>query len=247
MTSGDLVGQLEAYERLRRAGPLRFNSMNNFIQARIFIGDLEGATTLLGEFGRRFPELEDQRLALAAFVALARGDGQEVLRLSRSIRTTNRTRDNIDARIAVSLLYSGYLAEAKPLLERAVTDRATNLPAGIPDGLVQLGYVRWREGDRAGAKALFERWDSVSHRGGANVVGQGDHVQAAIAATEGRNEEALTLLERAVRAGWMGWQLGRHNPMFGGLRGNPRYEALMAEAKENIDRQRAEARRRGIL
>jgi hypothetical protein len=115
------------------------------------------------------------------------------------------------------------------------------------DAFIQLGYLRWQAGDRAAADTLFVAALSLSAQELQPEPWVGlDARRAAIAATQGKNEEAIQWLERAVRAGWNGGVIGRNNPMFNGLRGNPRYEALMAEVKARIDRQRAEAQRLGL-
>ena len=53
----------------------------------------------------------------------------------------------------------------------------------------------------------------------------------------------LDRLERALRAGWRQYYVMRHDPRWAALADNPRYRALMAEVKADVDRQRAEVER----
>ena len=56
----------------------------------------------------------------------------------------------------------------------------------------------------------------------------------------GHVELALDRLERAVDAGWSEYHIRRHDPRWAVLDGNPRYDALMARVKADVERQRAE-------
>jgi TolB-like protein len=56
----------------------------------------------------------------------------------------------------------------------------------------------------------------------------------------GDQELALDRLEQAVRAGWRDFYIRQHDPRWAALKDNPRYQALMAEVKADVDRQRAE-------
>jgi tetratricopeptide (TPR) repeat protein len=241
---GDHVQQLQLLERAMRLDPAAFNLHNNVIGVKLAIGDLAGAEASLRVLAERFPELEDQRLQLSAVVALARGNGDEVMRLTKAAQAAPVTRDNIDARLATSVLFSGHAEEALPMLERALANGSVTR-TGRPPLVALLGYLKWQSGDRTRADSLFAAAIDASRRGSQPLAGA-EYLRASIAATRGQNEEALQRLDRAVRAGWDGWMTGRFNPMFNGLHGNPRYEALMAEVKAKLDRQRAEAKRLGL-
>ncbi len=59
----------------------------------------------------------------------------------------------------------------------------------------------------------------------------------------GKHELALSRLEQAVAAGWRDYYVHVPDPRWAELRENPRYQALMAEVKADVDRQRAEVER----
>jgi TolB-like protein/Tfp pilus assembly protein PilF len=56
----------------------------------------------------------------------------------------------------------------------------------------------------------------------------------------GDHELALERLRRAVAAGWRDYYVEVSDPIWAELRDNPDYQALMAEVKADVDRQRAE-------
>ena len=56
---------------------------------------------------------------------------------------------------------------------------------------------------------------------------------------KGDHDLALERLERAVEAGWREYYIHHHDPRWALLTDHPRYQALMAEVKADVDRQRA--------
>jgi TolB-like protein/Tfp pilus assembly protein PilF len=56
----------------------------------------------------------------------------------------------------------------------------------------------------------------------------------------GEYDLALQRLERAVESGWRDYYVQRDDPRWAPLADDPRYQALMAEVKTDVDRQRAE-------
>jgi TolB-like protein len=72
----------------------------------------------------------------------------------------------------------------------------------------------------------------------------GDLFNAAQTALQlGERDLALDRFEAAVRAGWRQYYRYYRHPIWAALADNPRYQALMAEVKADVDRQRAEVMR----
>jgi hypothetical protein len=59
----------------------------------------------------------------------------------------------------------------------------------------------------------------------------------------GDRDLALARLEQAIAAGWRDYYVHIADPRWADLRQHPRYEALMAEVKADVDRQRSEVER----
>jgi hypothetical protein len=55
----------------------------------------------------------------------------------------------------------------------------------------------------------------------------------------GNKDHALELLERAAEAGWRGYYQVRQDPRWDALRDEPRFQAVMARVKADLDEQRA--------
>ena len=69
------------------------------------------------------------------------------------------------------------------------------------------------------------------------------HYCAETALMAGDADRALALLERAVEAGWRDYYLRPNDPYWAAVENDPRYRALMATVKADVDRQRAEVER----
>lgn len=59
----------------------------------------------------------------------------------------------------------------------------------------------------------------------------------------GNIEPALDGLELAIEAGWRGYYVKERDPYWASGAKDPRYRALMAKVKADVDRQRAEVQR----
>lgn len=59
----------------------------------------------------------------------------------------------------------------------------------------------------------------------------------------GNHDLALARLEEAVAAGWREYYINEHDGRWAPLRDNPDYQAMMADVKADVDRQRVEVER----
>src|SRR6185295_2912794 len=66
------------------------------------------------------------------------------------------------------------------------------------------------------------------------------HLCAEAALLRGDRNQALTLFERAMAAGWRDYYLREHDVYWASVANDPRYRALMAKVKADVDRQAAE-------
>jgi TolB-like protein len=98
---------------------------------------------------------------------------------------------------------------------------------GAPDRAERLLAAMMRECDAARAAGSLE--DSWSL-----------HRCAQTEALRGNREPALALFEQSIEAGWRDYYLQHHDPYWASLEDEPRYRALMARVKADVDRQRAE-------
>lgn len=109
-----------------------------------------------------------------------------------------------------------------------------------------IAVVLQRSGDRAEAYSLL---DAAARFVGPAVARQSSRKAfwdlGRVRAAQGRNDEALQLIARAIAAGWM--PSGQEEPLdiaqepaFRALRGDPRFETLRKRILDRIERERAE-------
>ena len=82
-----------------------------------------------------------------------------------------------------------------------------------------------------------ERNEGMSHDSGHL------HYCAETALLRDDRERALELLGQAVTAGWREYYIRQHDPYWAALENDPRYRALMARVKADVDRQAVEIAR----
>ena len=150
------------------------------------------------------------------------------------------------------LARSGHYAAAIKVLE----PMAAIIPASpqisldeLPDtdGLHALAWSYLHTGGKAKADRILSdllshcrsNLDDRQHPAASNLL----HRCAETTLLAGDTERALALLERAIEAGWRDYYVRRNDPYWAALDNDPRYRALMATVKADIDRQRAEVAR----
>ena len=107
---------------------------------------------------------------------------------------------------------------------------------------VDLAHLRMASGDEAGAQALIrlvrEALEHEPRMQYLRLYGPGTAL-AEIAILEGRNEEALVVLEQVVDTGWIvnwRWEI-EHNPIFDAVRDEPAYRRIVEKLETNTRRQ----------
>jgi tetratricopeptide (TPR) repeat protein len=150
------------------------------------------------------------------------------------------------------LARSGHHAAAIKVLEplAAIIPGAPQLSLDeLPDtdGLHALAWSYLHTGEKAKEDKILSDLldqcrsdlDDRQHPAASNLL----HRCAETALLAGDAERALTLLERAIKAGWRDYYVRRSDPYWATLENDPRYRALMATVKADVDRQRAEVKR----
>jgi len=110
-----------------------------------------------------------------------------------------------------------------------------------------LAYVLWKQGETERAGELLERsirQDSQLVNGGIRYAAHPHYDMARAYAILGDVEEANRWLREALDVGWpfAYTYMGPADPMLENLRGNEDFQAMMAEARAELDRQREHMR-----
>jgi TolB-like protein/Tfp pilus assembly protein PilF len=114
------------------------------------------------------------------------------------------------------------------------------------DGAHALAWAYLNSGAGAKAEALLsEIWGQCPAASGEGLsLDSGDlHYCAETALLRGDRDRALDLLEQAVNAGWREYYIRQHDPYWAALENDPRYRALMARVKTDVEYQAVEIAR----
>jgi TolB-like protein len=149
----------------------------------------------------------------------------------------------------VHLARGGDYARAIEVLEPVVdadSPGSTVMPGSFIHGAHALAWPYLKTGADAKANRLLAA--EARECSGLRVEGRlrdgfNQHRCAQTELLRGNAEAALGGLEKAVDAGWRDYYLRERDPMWASVASDPRYRALMAKVKADVDRQRAEVRR----
>jgi hypothetical protein len=111
-----------------------------------------------------------------------------------------------------------------------------------------LAWSYQRVGSPDKSRKILERIDALFSGladAGLLHVGLQRALYAQNALLAGDADLALDRLERAFEAGWREYYLLLHDPRWGTVRENPRFQFLMARIESDIELQRRELERRG--
>ena len=152
--------------------------------------------------------------------------------------------------LAISL---GDFERAWPFAERyaASIDDTPGLQSTRSGALLQLGYLALKRGNGTRAMELLAEAERLGRMARAECPTTTciNSPLVAIVALQGRTDEAIGLLEDAVRVGWNGMYPFPRQPlirMYEPLYGDARYQRIMGDLRTRLDAERAEARAAGM-
>jgi TolB-like protein/predicted Zn-dependent protease len=253
LVSGRLVElNAVAKELALHAAPQHFSLALSYA----LLGDLSRAEYWIERSLKDYPDWPFNRY-YRALVPQWRGDAE---------RARQRFQDGLDAAgldiadeggivqgwYGALLAHSGHDAAALEVLEPLATVEIQRGSIGNDieprlDGWHALAWSYRQIGAEAQANRILSalRDGCRSQVGDRRVPAHSDllHYCAENALLLGDTDDALALLERAVEAGWRDYYRRRNDPYWTALEHDPRYSALMATVKADVDRQRAEVER----
>ena len=177
-------------------------------------------------------------------VILREGDrGQARAQIERMI-AANQEDSSALTLAGIGALAMADLAAARGYLERGLPEA----PAYVRQhGTVGLAWILQHSGEEERARELVKDASRqfAQFWGGQPKRPEDFMALARIRLLQGNREEALQLMETAVSRGWRFIFHEPNTPILESLRGNPRYDDLMADVHADIERMRARVEREG--
>jgi TolB-like protein len=176
----------------------------------------------------------------------------ELADLARHRRDPAAVRRYLDALLALdspgefALHCAAYmeLALGNPAAARAIAARGISSPLN-PDGVPRLllAALALEAGETARAHVLLAEAEAMFREIWELCEGRCyNHNLAQIRALQGRTDEAIDYVRRAVETGWTGWYPSTPHPILASIEDDPRYQTILAEFRARMDRERERAR-----
>jgi tetratricopeptide (TPR) repeat protein len=142
--------------------------------------------------------------------------------------------------------FGGAIRNMEPLIGTARPISLAELEAFERDALHSLIWSYQQIGMPDRARPLLESLErQLEEKQGLGLLHMSNDLffYARNALLMGEKDLALERLEQAVEAGWRDYYVQQNDPRWTPVAEDPRYQALMAEVKADVDRQRAEVER----
>jgi TolB-like protein len=252
---GQLVEFNAAAKTMALRGPIDDPWIDHYSLAQSYgvVGDWRTAEYWFDRQARDYPELEWRDFASTLVLGWQGRDTDALIAFRRAldaggIGIENRP-DYIRSLYGVLLARAGEHAAAIEVLEPLIPPDAQpgelQFFGPYDDGQHALAWAYLGSGRDAKAEALLsslwkacQDWHAVAHAPSGEF-----HYCAETALLRDDRDQALALFERAVAAGWRDYYLREHDVYWASVANDPRYRALMAKVKANVDRQAAEIAR----
>jgi len=178
-----------------------------------------------------------------AFTYLQEGKKEQAMQLVPSIIASDTTIYSSYEEAALVCLQAGDIPKAKIYFQKAVdmntslnTDASTFAPIG-------LGAILLKEGHKIDAEILLSRSLSL-FLDEIKKGKQDDEFRigvAAILAVQGKKEEALLWMQKAVDVKWLEYGLAETNPWFEKINTDPRFKQMINTVKKEVSEMRVKA------
>jgi TolB-like protein len=251
---GDLVEFNATAKRMALRGPLDNPWMDHYLLAASYglVGDWRTAEYWLDRLARDYPDAVLRDLGPPSLPGWQGRDTDALIVFRKLLDDQNIGIDSLpELRVwyGALLARAGEHAAAIEVLEplTAPDASADALLSAEPqyDGEHALAWAYRGSGADAKAEALLSAdWSECKGRlAAAHATSDVVHRCAETALLRGDREQALTLFDRAVTAGWRDYYWRQRDVYWAPLANDPRYRALMTKVKADVDRQAAEIAR----
>jgi len=246
--TGRLVEANKIAKRLLLAGSWKIAVLaENYAR----LGSLEAAEYWMARMAHDYPELLPVRIGWvqAQVPFWLGGYGQAAIQIDKALMSSglsmNQVTEVLSDFYGMNQALSGDYAAAIDVLEEALPSARRPEVIGGMYEVNAYQALAWAFSHSGMPELARQRLETVErwffqNSGAVEMVTSTNLYEAARnAVLMDDTELALERLERAVAAGWREYYVNIHDPRWGALKDDPRYQALMAEVKADVDRQRA--------
>jgi adenylate cyclase len=219
-------------------GPTDPNGYHEMSQVHAAMGDFEAAEAWTRRAWLEVSQNPGSLHCELADLAWNRGDLAAARRHLDALLALDRLGEYGLHCAAMMELALGNVDAARELAGRGAL--APFVPDGVPRPL--LAALALHEGDSARAGTLLREAEAglLEHR----ELCEGrcmNYSLAQVRALQGRTDEAVELVRRAVETGWSGWYPSAPDPLMASVETDRRYQAVLSELRERLDRERERA------
>jgi len=246
--TGRLVEANKIAKRLLLAGSWKIAVLaENYAR----LGSIEAPEYWMARMAHDYPELFPVRIGwVQAQVPYWLGDyGQATIQIDRALISSGMSMDQVTEVLryfyGMNQALSADYAAAIDVLEEALPSARRPEVIGNMYEVDAYQALAWAFSHSGMPELARQRLETVEQwfaqkSDAVEMLTSTDFYEAARnAVLMGDKELAIERLEQAVEAGWRGYYINNHDPRWSSLRNDPRYQALMAEVKADVDRQRA--------
>jgi tetratricopeptide (TPR) repeat protein len=231
LQTGRLAAAIQQWKRVLKGNPASAHGVRfNLALAHRVLGLLDRA-----EQGNRsaLALKPDHVLAMVnqGHVDLFQGDTTAVIAMAERLAREYESNPYALQSAGWLLIFVGELERARAPLERAYALSPTASGEGYVR--VRLGYVLWQAGERERATQLFDDFERFANEQieKGNEYAMLPYSLAAAHAARGETEQALEWLEQSVDRGWPYELTTVHDPLLTSLRGDERFQSLVAQMR----------------
>jgi tetratricopeptide (TPR) repeat protein len=252
---GDLVEFNATAKAMALRGPVDDPWMDHYLLAVSYglVGDWHTAEYWLDRLARDYPDALLRDFAPPSLFDLQGRDTDALVAFRSVLDEQNPDVDSLPGLVRVwygaLLSRTGKHAAAIEVLEPLTSpDAPVGSLGGVEpqhDGKHALAWAYRESGADGKADVLLSaEWSQCQALlAPAHATSDIVHICAETALLRGDREQAISLFDRAVAAGWRDYYLREHDVYWAPLANDPRYRALMAKVKADVDRQGAEIAR----
>jgi len=207
------------------------------------LGEYSEAETVLRQGVQFRPDFPDYD-RLLAILRLEQGRFEEAQKVAKEVATRFPSNVETTQIYAEASLLAGQLQRAEELYRKLLErDRRGGLFVSGMSYLSAMGWICLQTDRDTQGRELLAEAEQTDNQFLETAPRHSQHLYslAGTKAANGRDDEALLLLDKAIKAGWINYAYARIDPRFHNLRENEHFNQLLSDLERHVE----ELRRQG--